>query len=81
MVPLLPSLLEKLAAGFSSSRQGCFLWATDSIIREFSDGAEHVNAEITNAIYHFFEQQTITVLRTLNDLPPEELPDGMLERT
>ena len=76
MAPLLPSLAEKLATGFSSSRQGCFLWATDSIIREFSEGAEDIDANTTNAIYHFYEQQTITFLRALNDLPPEELPDG-----
>lgn len=35
--PLLPQLAEKLSAGFTASRQGCFLWATDSIVREFSD--------------------------------------------
>lgn len=76
MAPLLPGLAEKLAAGFSASRQGCFLWATDSIVREFSEGAEQVDTNTSNAIYHFYEQQTVTFLRALNDLPPEELPDG-----
>ena len=76
MTPLLPMLANKLAAGFTASRQGCFLWATDSIIREFSHGAEHVDASTTDAIFQFFEQQTTTFLRTLNDLTPEELPDG-----
>nr|OQO18436.1 hypothetical protein B0A51_15590 [Rachicladosporium sp. CCFEE 5018] len=73
--PLLPQLADKLAAGFSSSRQGCFLWATDSIVREFSDVSEIVPEATTTAIYKFYEQQATTFLRILNDLPPEELPD------
>lgn len=76
MAPLLPQLANKLAAGFSKSRQGCFLWATDSIVREFSYGAENVDEDTTNAIFQFFEQQATTFLRALNALAPEELPDG-----
>lgn len=75
MTPLLPELADKLAIGFSASRQGCFLWATDSIVREFAEGVEMVDAATTNAIYQFYEQQATTFLRVLNDLPPEELPD------
>ena len=73
--PLLPQLADKLSAGFTASRQGCFLWATDSIVREFSDVSQYVSAETTQAIYTFYEQQATTFLRALNDLPPEELPD------
>lgn len=73
--PLLPSLADKLAAGFAASKQGCFLWATDSIVREFSDVSEYVSQTTTNAIYTFYEQQATTFMRALNDLPPEELPD------
>jgi transportin-3 len=73
--PLLPQLAEKLSAGFAASRQGCFLWATDSIVREFSDVSEVVPKETTDAIYAFYEQQATAFLRALNDLPPEELPD------
>jgi transportin-3 len=72
---LLPQLADKLAAGFQASRQGCFLWATDSIVREFSDVSEHVPVQTAKAIYSFYEQQATTFLRALNDLPPEELPD------
>lgn len=78
MAPLLPQLAEKLASGFSASRQGCFLWATDSIVREFSEGADNIDQNTINAIFQFFEQQATTFLRALNDLPPEELPDGEL---
>ncbi|EMC93271.1 hypothetical protein BAUCODRAFT_36946 [Baudoinia panamericana UAMH 10762] len=73
--PLLPQLAEKMAAGFTASRQGCFLWATDSIVREFSDVSEIVPESTAHAIYTFYEQQATTFLRALNDLPPEELPD------
>ncbi|KAI7236987.1 ARM repeat-containing protein [Hortaea werneckii] len=74
--PLLPLLADKLAAGFTASRQGCFLWATDSIVREFSpDVIQVVGESTTEAIYTFYEQQATTFLRALNDLPPEELPD------
>ncbi|KAF2452741.1 armadillo-type protein [Lineolata rhizophorae] len=75
MTPLLPQLANKLAAGFTASRQGCFLWATDSIVREFSEGVENVDEQTLDAIYQFYEQQATTFLRALNDLPPEELPD------
>lgn len=73
--PLLPQLAEKLQAGFGASRQGCFLWATDSIVREFSDANEMVDPQTVAAIYAFYEAQTTTFLRALNDLQPEELPD------
>ena len=77
IAPLLPALAEKLAAGFSASRQGCYLWATDSIVREFTDESEHVSKDTIQAVFSFFQQQATTFLRALNDLPPEELPDGM----
>lgn len=74
--PLLSLLADKLATGFAASRQGCFLWATDSIVREFSDeDGEVVDASTVQAIYAFYEQQATAFLRALNDLPPEELPD------
>lgn len=76
MAPLLPELANKLASGFAASRQGCFLWATDSIVREFSEGGQDVDQTTSDAIYHFYEQQATTFLRALNDLSPEELPDG-----
>jgi transportin-3 len=72
---LLPQLADKLSAGFTASRQGCFLWATDSIVREFSDVSDYVSRETTDQIYAFYEQQATTFLRALNDLAPEELPD------
>lgn len=75
IAPLLPQLADKLAKGFEASRQGCFLWATDSIVREFSDVSEHVPAETVAAIFAFYEQQATTFLRALNDMPPEQLPD------
>lgn len=75
MAPLLPELADKLATGFKASKQGCFLWATDSIVREFSEGVEHVDETTTNAIFQFYEQQSNTFLTIMNDLPPEELPD------
>ena len=75
MAPLLQELAPTLAAGFEASRQGCFLWATDAVIREFSDGAEFVDKDTSNAVYHFFEQQAVVFLRILNELPPTELPD------
>lgn len=76
MSPLLPTLAQSLAEGFQASREGCFLWATDAIVREFSEGAEFVDQATSSAVYQFFEQQTVAFLRTLNELPPEQLPDG-----
>ncbi|QKX60522.1 uncharacterized protein TRUGW13939_07667 [Talaromyces rugulosus] len=75
MISLLPSLAQSLAAGFEASREGCFLWATDAVVREFSEGSEAVDAATTQAVYQFFEQQSVSFLRILNELPPEQLPD------
>lgn len=78
MAPLLPQLANKLATGFSASRQGCFLWTTDAIVREFSAGAENVDDNTANAIFGFYEQQATTFLQAVSDLTPEELPDGTI---
>jgi transportin-3 len=75
MRPLLPDLASKLAEGFGSSRQGCFLWATASIVREFSQGIDNIDPGLTNDVYGFYEQQARTFLRILSEMPPEELPD------
>jgi transportin-3 len=75
MRPLLPHLASKLTEGFGKSRQGCFLWATASIVREFSQGIDNVDPSLTNDVYRFYEQQATTFLRILSEMPPEELPD------
>ncbi|KAL9100293.1 MAG: hypothetical protein Q9163_004311 [Psora crenata] len=75
ILPLLPTLAQQLATGFVNSRQGCFLWATDSVLREFANGAEFVDANTSQHIYDFFEQQALAFLRIMNDLPPGDLPD------
>jgi len=78
MQPLLPDLANQLTTGFEKSRQGCFLWATGSIIREFSHGGDAIDPNMSTAVFQFYEQQATTFLRILNDLPPEELPDCKL---
>ncbi|EYE98721.1 nuclear import receptor MTR10 [Aspergillus ruber CBS 135680] len=75
MIPLLPTLAQSMANGFEASREGCFLWATDAVVREFSEGAELVDHSTSSAVFQFYEQQAIAFLRILNDLPPEQLPD------
>ena len=75
ILPLLPSLAQQLASGFENTQQGCFLWATDSVLREFAVGAEFVDTTTSQAIYEFFERQALAFLRIMNNLPPEDLPD------
>jgi len=75
MTPLLPQMANKLAAGFEASHQGCFLWVTAAILREFSENREHVDHQITEDIYAFFEAQATSFLRVMNDLHPRDLPD------
>lgn len=77
MAPLLPNLAQSISAGFEASKEGCFLWATDAVIREFSEGAEYVEQATSDAVYQFFEQQVVLFLRILNDLSPQQLPDSM----
>jgi transportin-3 len=73
--PMLPDLASKLVAGFSETRQGCFLWATDSIVREFSEHAEGLDPNMVDAVVPFFEQQATTFLRALSEVHGQELPD------
>lgn len=75
MTPFLADMANKLAHGFAVSKQGCFLWVTGAILREFSEDREHVDDHITDSIYVFFESQATNVLRVMSDLPPAELPD------
>lgn len=75
MTPLLPEMANKLVNGFNVSREGCFLWATGSILREFNEEREHVDQATSDNIYTFFEAQTTTFLRVMTELQPKELPD------
>jgi transportin-3 len=75
MAPLLPQMANVLGNGFETSKQGCFLWVTAAILREFSEDRDHVDDSITNSIYNFFETQSTTMLRIMNDLPPQDVPD------
>ncbi|KAL8302404.1 hypothetical protein RB597_002655 [Gaeumannomyces tritici] len=75
MTPILTPMAEKLANGFQASRQGCFLWVTGAILREFSEEREHVPDSISEGIYSFFEAQATSVLRVLHGLPAAEVPD------
>lgn len=74
--PLLPALADKISTCFAASRQGCFLWTTDALIREYSESAELVDEGTLDAIYQFFEGLAVSMLRALNDVPPGDLPDG-----
>jgi transportin-3 len=75
MAPLLPQMANKLASGFATSKQGCFLWVTSAILREFSEDRDHVDEQTTEAIYAFFEAQSTNMLRMMSNLPPNDLPD------
>lgn len=75
VTPLLPQLANKLAEGFAASKQGAFLWASGSILREFSEDREHVDPSIPENIYQFFENQATNVLRFMSDIPANQLPD------
>lgn len=73
--PLLGALATSIAEGFEASRQGCFLWATDAVIREFSYGAEFVDDSTSENVFRFFAQQATVFFKILNILQPVELPD------
>jgi transportin-3 len=80
--PMLPELAAKLVAGFQGTRQGCFLWATDSIVREFSEQQLAENEDsypldptIIRNMVPFWEQQASVFLNVLNEVPAEQLPD------
>lgn len=79
--PLLPELTECLFLGFETSRQGCFLWATNAILREFSYDMDldmlvtDTPNPLRNDVFQFFEKQTVSFFRILNDLPPSQVAD------
>ena len=78
--PLLPQLVNKLSTGFTQTQEGCFIWASDAIMREFSEDKAHIDRRVDqtllDAVFKFFEQQTTSFLRILNGLTSEELPDS-----
>jgi transportin-3 len=73
--PLLPELAGKLVAGFNATKQGCFLWSTSAIVREFSEHAEGLDPSIAQSVVLFYEQQASNFLRALSEVPAEQLPD------
>ncbi|KAF2091580.1 ARM repeat-containing protein [Saccharata proteae CBS 121410] len=73
--PLIPQLAHQLVTGFSTSRQGCFLWATGSIVREFAEDFNGVDAGTSADVYRFYEQQATIFLTVLSASPPEDIPD------
>ena len=73
--PLLAPLAQNIAQGFQTSKQGCFLWATDAVIREFSHGAEFVDQDTSDNVFNFFSQQATVFFRILTELQPIQLPD------
>lgn len=75
MAPILPEMANKLASGFTTTNQGCFLWVTSAILREFSEDRELVAAQTTEDIYTFFESQSRIMLQAMSKLPPQDLPD------
>ena len=77
LLPLLPAIAQKILECFTASQQGCFLWVSGAILREFSEDRDAVDTSTTDSVYQFFEELTLVMLRALDKLPPEELPDGM----
>jgi transportin-3 len=75
MAPLLGDLATAIAEGYEASKQGCFLWATDAVIREFSHGAEYVDQSTSDNVFKFFAQQATVFFRILATLDAVELPD------
>ncbi|KAL7271962.1 Nuclear import receptor [Rhizina undulata] len=74
MLPLLPQMADKLVFCFEKSTQGCFLWVTGAVIREFADD-EFVDEATRNSVYQFLERQCLTMFRIMNNTSPKEMPD------
>ncbi|KAI5779441.1 armadillo-type protein [Peziza echinospora] len=74
MLPLLPTLAEKLVYCFEKSQQGCFLWVSGAVVREFVDD-DLVDEGTRQAVYSFLERQCLGMFRILNGKRPEEMPD------
>lgn len=77
MLPLLPTLAEKLVVCFEKSEQGCFLWVSGAVVREFVDD-DMVDEATKSAVYNFLERQCLSMFRIMNGKRPEEIPDGEL---
>lgn len=77
MLPLLPQLAEGLVTSFEKSNQGCFLWVSGAVVREFAD-EEFVDVATRNSVYQFLERQCISMFRLLNRTAPQEIPDGTI---
>ena len=72
---MLPDLAAKLVTGLQATRQGCFLWASDAIVREFSEHDEQLDPAIKSSVVPFYEQQATTFLHALSEVEGHQLGD------
>lgn len=74
MLPLLPALAEKLVLCFQKAPQGCFLWVSGAIVREFGDD-DSTDENTRLAVYQFLHQQCLHMFNALNGSRPEDQPE------
>jgi transportin-3 len=71
--PLLAPMAEILVSSFEKYENGCFLWASGAIVRQF--GHEEISDEVKHGIWAFVETQCINTFRVLEKNKPNDIPD------
>lgn len=66
--PLIPQLAPALINGYAATGQGCFLWTSGAVVREFSGGADNVDAATLGQVFEFAMQQSKTFLQRLRQI-------------
>ncbi|KAH3900308.1 mRNA transport regulator MTR10 SCDLUD_003280 [Saccharomycodes ludwigii] len=78
MEPLLPSIVEFIAHGFSTTGLSCYLWCSGSIIAIFGDTDSYptISPQVKSAVWEFACQQCITFMNNFNKIPLDIQNDG-----
>lgn len=63
---ILPSIANLLVQGFETTRFGCYLWVSGTLIKEFGDEEYGVSLDLKNSIWEFSKQQIIGFLNLVN---------------
>lgn len=72
--PLLTKLAPLLIQAFQQSHEGCFLWVSAAVIREFGD-EQTVGEATVLATFDFLQQQCAAMLQVLQEKEPRQISD------
>ena len=72
-LPVVPSMLSRMAAAFESTSFASYLWIIGKTIGRFGN---EENAAVRTSFKQAFERSSTKVVHILQNSPPSQIPDG-----